>query len=61
MLYEFADADHFAFGTALTTGGGALGRYGLAFEKVFLEGDERYRQFLLVEGPGASDWRSTIQ
>jgi hypothetical protein len=60
ILYEIAAADHNAFGTPLTTGGGGLGRYGLAFQKVFLEGDERHRQFLMVEGPGASDWRSTL-
>jgi dienelactone hydrolase len=61
ILYEIASADHFAFGTPLVTAGGALGRYGLSFQKVFLEGDERYRQFLLVPGPDASDWRSTVQ
>ena len=61
ILYEFSAADHFAFGTPTITGGGALGRYGLAFHKVFLEGDERYRKLLLVEGPGASDWQSNIQ
>lgn len=61
LLYEFEGVGHFAFGTPLTTNMGSLGRYGLAFQKVYLEGDERYRQFLLVEGPNASDWRSNIQ
>jgi dienelactone hydrolase len=61
ILYEMANEDHYAWGTPTTTNGGALGRYALAFQKVFLEGDERYRPLLLVEGPGASDWRSTVQ
>ena len=61
ILYEFSGVDHFGFGTPLRTGGGALGRYGLAFQKVFLEGDERYRFLLLEKGPGASDWKSNIQ
>jgi dienelactone hydrolase len=61
ILYEISSADHFAWGTPTTTNGGALGSYGLAFQKTFLDGDERWRKFLLVEGPGASEWRSTIQ
>jgi dienelactone hydrolase len=61
ILYEMASEGHFSWGTPLTTNSGALGRYALSFQKVFLEGDERYRPLLLVEGPGASDWRSTVQ
>lgn len=61
ILYEMTGLDHFQFGTPTTTNGGALGAYGLAFQKTFLEGDERYRKFLLMEGPNASDWRSNIQ
>ena len=60
ILYEMAREGHFSWGTPRTNGG-ALGRYAMAFHKVFLEGDERYRQFLLVEGPGASEWISTVK
>jgi hypothetical protein len=31
-----------------TSGGGASGKAGLAFQKVFLEGDERWRPILLM-------------
>lgn len=61
ILYEFGSAGHFAFGTPLRTGEGALGRYGLAFQKVFLEGDERYRQLILDPGPDVSDWMSNVE
>lgn len=61
ILYEMAGLGHFAWGNPTGTNMGALGRYGLAFQKLFLEGDQRYKPLLLVEGPGASDWRSTLQ
>jgi hypothetical protein len=32
----------------------------MAWEKTFLEGDERYRQFLLVKGPNASTWETNV-
>jgi dienelactone hydrolase len=60
ILYEFADLDHFGFGNPGASNGN-LGKYGLAFQKTFLEGDTRWKKFLLVEGPGASDWQSTVQ
>lgn len=53
-------AGHFSWGTPATNGY-ALGRYALAFRKVFLEGDERYRHFLEERGPLASDFRSNIR
>jgi hypothetical protein len=31
-----------------TAGGGNSGKYGLAFQKVFLEGDERWRSLLVA-------------
>lgn len=33
----------------------------MAWEKTFLEGDERYRPFLLEEGPFASTWESNLE
>ena len=40
-----------------TAGGGMSGAYGLAFQKVFLEGDERWRPILLA----AENEQSTLQ
>jgi dienelactone hydrolase len=59
MLYEVQGAGHFVWGTPRTNGG-AVGRYALSWQKVFLEGDERFEQFLLEEGPRASDFRSNL-
>lgn len=59
MLYEIAGAGHFVWGTPRTNDG-ASGRYALSWQKVFLDGDERYRPFLLEEGPNASDFRSNL-
>ncbi len=46
-----------------TTGAGlgTSGKYALAFQKVFLEGDERWKPLLLVEPADATDWRTNIQ
>lgn len=59
MLYEIAGAGHFVWGTP-GTNDGASGRYALSWQKVFLDGDERYRPFLLEEGPNASDFRTNL-
>jgi dienelactone hydrolase len=59
MLYEVQGAGHFVWGTPRTNGG-AVGRYALSWQKVFLDGDERFEQFLLEEGPRASDFRSNL-
>lgn len=59
IMYEMASEGHFSWGTPRTNGN-ASGRYVMAFEKVFLEGDTRFRSFLLVEGPGASEFLSNL-
>jgi dienelactone hydrolase len=59
LLWEVSGADHF-YANNPAGQGGAVGRYGLSFIKVFLEGDERYRQFLKVKGPNASDFRTNM-
>lgn len=59
MLYEVEGADHFFFNTPKALEG-VVGRYGLAWQKVFLEGDKRYKALLLDEGPKASDFRSNL-
>jgi len=60
MLYEVANGDHY-FANTPSGNGGAVGRYALSWYKVFLEGDERYRTFLLAVGPNSSDFRSTLE
>jgi dienelactone hydrolase len=60
MLYEVEGADHFFFNTPKAIDG-VIGQYGLAWQKVFLEGDERYKKLLLDEGPQASDFRSNLK
>jgi dienelactone hydrolase len=60
LLFEMADEGHFSWGNPRTNNS-ALARYALAFQKVFLEGDERFRPFLLQVGPNASDFRSNLQ
>jgi CubicO group peptidase (beta-lactamase class C family) len=40
--------------------GGEIGRYGLSWLKVFLEGDERYGQFLLETPSRESDFRDNL-
>ena len=59
LLYVMAFEGHFSWGTP-TTNDNASGRYVLSWEKVFLEGDQRYRRFLLERGPLASDFRSNL-
>lgn len=59
LLWERSDADH--FNNDPTYEMGAMGRYGLSWLKTYLAGDERYKQFLLVKGPNASDWKSNVQ
>jgi dienelactone hydrolase len=59
ILWERSDADHFQNDPTYEMG--AMGRYGLSFLKVYLDNDDRYKQFLLEKAPNASDWRSTVQ
>ena len=60
MLYEVEGADHFFFNTPSALGG-VVGKYALAWQKVFLEGDDRYKKLLLEKGPMASDFRSNLK
>ena len=51
LLWEVRGAGH-NVGNNPAGQGGAIGRYGLSFLKVFLEGDDRYKQFLTATPPG---------
>jgi hypothetical protein len=61
MLIEMGAADHFLANNPNSTSG-TVGRYGLAWLKVFLEGDERYRKFLQQEPMvPTTDFQSNIK
>jgi dienelactone hydrolase len=47
MMVNIAGATHFNWFNPADAGGGNSGETALAFQKVFLEGDERWRPFLL--------------
>ena len=48
MLVKIPSASHFAWFDPNDAGRGMSGKYALAFQKVFLEGDERWRPLLLA-------------
>jgi dienelactone hydrolase len=60
MLYEISGLGHDA-GNNPANNSKNVGLYGLSWQKVFLEGDQRYKQFLLVKGPNASDFRTNLK
>ena len=61
LLYEVRGADHF-FANNPRGQNGAVGRLGLAWLKVFLEEDTRYKQFLnRTYAPNTSDFRTNVQ
>jgi dienelactone hydrolase len=59
MLFEWGAADHL-MANAPSGALGQVGRFGLSWLKVFLEGDERYRQFLTTECNGCTDFQSNL-
>jgi dienelactone hydrolase len=59
MLFEVAGGPH-DIANDPRSADGEIGRYGLSWLKVFLEGDERYRQFLLEAPSRQSDFRSNL-
>jgi len=60
LLYVMAGEGHFSWGTPRTNNN-AAGRYVLAWEKVYLEGDQRYKKFLLQRGPRATTWQTNVR
>jgi dienelactone hydrolase len=55
MLVEWASGGHWTNNDPMNQSQ-QVGRYGLAWIKIFLEGDERYRPFLGVEPKASSDF-----
>jgi dienelactone hydrolase len=60
MLIEAGIGDHFLANNPANMSG-MIGRYGLSWMKVFLQGDERYRQFLLQMPSGTTDYASNVK
>jgi dienelactone hydrolase len=60
MVWEVNGAGHDVANDPAGTSG-AIGRYGLSWQKVFLEGDMRYRQFLLEMAPNASYFKTNVK
>jgi hypothetical protein len=60
LMYIVSDLGHFDWGTPATESN-AAGRYVMAWEKTYLESDDRYKQFFLVKGPNASTWQTNVQ
>lgn len=59
MLFEVAGGAH-DIANNPASADGEIGRYGLSWLKVFLEGDERYRQFLLETPSRQSDFQENL-
>jgi hypothetical protein len=60
LLYVMLLEGHFSWGTPRTNSN-ASGRYVLAWEKLFLEGDQRYKRFLVQRGPLASQFVTNLR
>ncbi|MEY4575543.1 MAG: hypothetical protein RL701_246 [Pseudomonadota bacterium] len=60
MLYEVTGATHFDFNDPAYAAG-VPARYALSWQKVYLEGDQRYYKFLLLKAPNAADFRTNLK
>jgi pimeloyl-ACP methyl ester carboxylesterase len=59
MLVAIPGASHFNWFGPQDAGMGRSGAYALAFQKVFLDGDERWREFL-VQAPSSGEFDTNI-
>jgi dienelactone hydrolase len=59
VLFDLSGGDHW-YATTPTGHWGAVGRFGLSFLKVFLDGDERYRKFLKVEPADMNEFANNL-
>lgn len=60
MMISIGGASHFNWFSPTAAGGGTSGKYALAFQKVYLEGDERWKPLLLT-APGSDAQMTNIQ
>jgi hypothetical protein len=61
MLMTVPGATHFNWFDPADAGGGMSGKYALAFQKVYLEGDERWKPLLAMMPTGGSVQSSNIK
>ncbi len=61
MLLSISGASHMSWFGPTSAGGGTSGEYALAFQKVYLEGDERWKPLLVNRPSDAADWQTNIQ
>jgi dienelactone hydrolase len=59
MLIEFEGGDHY-IGNDPSFASGQIGKYGLSWIKVYLEGDDRYMQFLESEPTNTTEVRRAL-
>jgi dienelactone hydrolase len=59
-LWEVDGGNHFYFNTPKENNG-IVGRYGLSWLKVYLEGDLRYKTFIMQKPAFNTEWRSNVQ
>jgi hypothetical protein len=59
LLWEAPGGDHWLFNTPKSLGG-AVGRYGLSWLKVYLEGDMRYAPFLKQTPAMQTEFRNNL-
>jgi dienelactone hydrolase len=60
MLYEVQGGGH-SIANNPRNENGRIGRYGLSWLKVFLEGDDRYEPFLLMKPANSSRYETTLK
>ena len=60
LIYVVRDKGHFEWGGPKAAGP-AAGEFVLAFQKTFLEGDTRWKQFLLTKPANASTYKTNIK
>lgn len=60
MMISIQGATHFNWFGPTSAGGGTSGKYALAFQKVYLEGDERWES-LLLSAPSNGTTTTNIQ
>lgn len=59
VLFDLSGGDHW-YANGPSGHWSAVGRFGLSFLKVFLDGDERYRKFLKVRPPNLNEFANNL-
>jgi dienelactone hydrolase len=59
VLFDLSGGDHW-YANSPSGAWNAVGRFGLSFLKLFLDGDERYRRFLKVDPGGLNEFANNL-